>query len=66
MPYGNPSQGSPTYGGQNPQWANNQRPKGNLANVVCFRCHQLSHIAPNCPNPMAEISYIPMCGNCKQ
>ena len=66
MPYGNPSQGTPTYGGQNPRWAINQRPKGNLANVVCFRCHQMGHIVPNCPNPMAEISYIPLCGNCKQ
>ena len=66
MPYGNPSQGTSTYGGQNPRWANNQRPKGNLANVVCFQCHQMGHIAPNCPNPMAEISYIPLCGNCKQ
>ena len=26
----------------------------------------MGHIAPNCPNPMAEISYIPLCGNCKQ
>ena len=25
MPYGNPSQGIPTYVGQNPRWANNQR-----------------------------------------
>ena len=26
----------------------------------------MGHIAPNCPNPMAEISYISMCINCKQ
>ena len=45
---------------------NNQRPKGNLANVVCFWCHQMDHIAPNCPNPMAEVSYVLMCGNFKQ
>ena len=26
----------------------------------------MGHIAPNCPNPMVEISYVPICGNCKQ
>ena len=36
MPYGNSNQGISTYGGQNPWWANKQRSKGNLSNVVCF------------------------------
>ena len=26
----------------------------------------MGHIAPNCPNPMAKISYVPMCSNYKQ
>ena len=26
----------------------------------------MGHIAPNCPNSIAKVSYIPMCGNCKQ
>lgn len=30
MPYGNPNQGNPTYGGRNPSWDN----------IVCFNCNQ--------------------------
>ena len=26
----------------------------------------MDHIAPNCPNLVAEVLYVPMCGNCKQ
>jgi hypothetical protein len=59
MPYGNPTQGKPTYGGNNPSWQDN-------ANVMCYNCREMGHYASNCPNARASIPYAPLCGNCKQ
>ena len=63
LPYNNVGQGPPTYGGQVPNWNNNQ--SGGRV-IICFRCYQPGHIATNCPNPRANEPYIPLCGNCKQ
>ena len=39
MPYGNPNQGMPTYGGQIPSWVDET--------VLCFHCKQPGHIKAN-------------------
>ena len=38
LPFGNPYQGNPTYGGQIPKWFNNMHPRGMNPNVICYNC----------------------------